>query len=435
MGAVFVLYLLVARHFGRTAGLLAALALALSPVSVAVNRDNNPDALFALLLVAAAWAGARAIESGRLRFLLVLGRAGRARLRHEDARRGRRRPRARARLRALRPLPGAGEAAAPARRRGDARRRRRRLDRRGRAHAGRRPPVCRLDERQRRLQPSPGLQRARTRHRAGGRDLHRRRPGRGVLGNARLLPAAEQRARRPGGVAAAARDRRRRLRVPLRRPPAAERARGARRARPLVPRGRRRLQLLERDHPHLLPLGARAGDQRARRHRGGGALPRRPAGRPLGGAAAARGRLHRLAPGGAARPLHLPVLAHDRGHGRGCARRRRPRRARGLSRVAAARRRSPPPRWPRRPPASWSHRRRGRRRPSPAPSTARFPAPGRASSAVSARAPEASGPAAAVQAPAASASRPAAAPAAEAGATFRRRSRTSPRTVPPAGSA
>ncbi len=71
VGAVFVLYLLVARHFGRTAGLLAALALAVSPVSVAVNRDNNPDALFALLLVAAAWAGARAIESGRLRFLLA----------------------------------------------------------------------------------------------------------------------------------------------------------------------------------------------------------------------------------------------------------------------------------------------------------------------------------------------------------------------------
>ena len=68
--AVWLLYLLVARHFGRVAGLVAALALAVSPVSVAINRDNNPDALFALLLVASVWAGARAVESGRLRWLL-----------------------------------------------------------------------------------------------------------------------------------------------------------------------------------------------------------------------------------------------------------------------------------------------------------------------------------------------------------------------------
>ena len=69
VASVWLLYLLVARYFGRLAGLLGALALAVSPVSVAVNRDNNPDALFVLLLVAAAWAGARAVESGRLRWL------------------------------------------------------------------------------------------------------------------------------------------------------------------------------------------------------------------------------------------------------------------------------------------------------------------------------------------------------------------------------
>jgi 4-amino-4-deoxy-L-arabinose transferase-like glycosyltransferase len=68
VAAVGILYLLVARYFGRVAGLVAALALAVSPVSVAVNRDNNPDALLAFLLVAAAWAGARAVESGRLRW-------------------------------------------------------------------------------------------------------------------------------------------------------------------------------------------------------------------------------------------------------------------------------------------------------------------------------------------------------------------------------
>jgi 4-amino-4-deoxy-L-arabinose transferase-like glycosyltransferase len=71
VAAVWVLYLLVARWLGRTAGLVGALALAVSPVSVAVNRDNNPDALLALLLLVALYVGARAIASGRLRTLLL----------------------------------------------------------------------------------------------------------------------------------------------------------------------------------------------------------------------------------------------------------------------------------------------------------------------------------------------------------------------------
>lgn len=71
VAAVWVTYLLVARWAGRVAGLVAALALAVSPVSVSVNRDNNPDALLALLLVLAVYVGARAIESGRLRTLLL----------------------------------------------------------------------------------------------------------------------------------------------------------------------------------------------------------------------------------------------------------------------------------------------------------------------------------------------------------------------------
>jgi 4-amino-4-deoxy-L-arabinose transferase-like glycosyltransferase len=70
VGGVWLLYLLVARYFGRVAGLAAALALAVSPVSVSVNRDNNPDALLALLLIASVYFGARAAESGRLRWLV-----------------------------------------------------------------------------------------------------------------------------------------------------------------------------------------------------------------------------------------------------------------------------------------------------------------------------------------------------------------------------
>jgi 4-amino-4-deoxy-L-arabinose transferase-like glycosyltransferase len=70
VGAVLLLYALVTRVWGRTAGLLAALALAVTPVSVAVARDNNPDALLALLLVAAAYCGVGALQRGRLVWVL-----------------------------------------------------------------------------------------------------------------------------------------------------------------------------------------------------------------------------------------------------------------------------------------------------------------------------------------------------------------------------
>jgi 4-amino-4-deoxy-L-arabinose transferase-like glycosyltransferase len=68
---VWVLYLLVRRSFGAWAGVVAALALAVSPVAVAVNRDNNPDALFVTLLVVAAYCGVRAVQEGRFRWLLA----------------------------------------------------------------------------------------------------------------------------------------------------------------------------------------------------------------------------------------------------------------------------------------------------------------------------------------------------------------------------
>lgn len=55
---------------GRVAGLLAALALAVSPVNVAIDRDNNPDALLLLVLLLAAWMLLRAVRQQRLRPLL-----------------------------------------------------------------------------------------------------------------------------------------------------------------------------------------------------------------------------------------------------------------------------------------------------------------------------------------------------------------------------
>lgn len=55
----------------RAAALLAALVMTLTPITVAINRDNNPDTVLVLLLVAAAWFCLEAIRTGRIRTLLV----------------------------------------------------------------------------------------------------------------------------------------------------------------------------------------------------------------------------------------------------------------------------------------------------------------------------------------------------------------------------
>ncbi|MGH8918706.1 MAG: ArnT family glycosyltransferase, partial [Actinomycetes bacterium] len=62
VAAVLVLHRTVRRWAGEGAGLLAALTLTLTPITVAINRDNNPDTLLVLLLVAAAYALTRALE-------------------------------------------------------------------------------------------------------------------------------------------------------------------------------------------------------------------------------------------------------------------------------------------------------------------------------------------------------------------------------------
>jgi 4-amino-4-deoxy-L-arabinose transferase-like glycosyltransferase len=72
-GAASILLLshLVGRVFGPAAGLLAALFLALMPIAVAVDRSNNTDTCLVLILLVAAWAVSRAVETGRARFLLL----------------------------------------------------------------------------------------------------------------------------------------------------------------------------------------------------------------------------------------------------------------------------------------------------------------------------------------------------------------------------
>jgi 4-amino-4-deoxy-L-arabinose transferase-like glycosyltransferase len=69
--SVAVLYALVRRAYGTAAGLLAGLFLALTPISVATNRNNTIDSLLVLTVLLATWAAIRATETGRLRWLLL----------------------------------------------------------------------------------------------------------------------------------------------------------------------------------------------------------------------------------------------------------------------------------------------------------------------------------------------------------------------------
>ncbi|MEV0366554.1 glycosyltransferase family 39 protein [Nocardia fusca] len=64
---------IVRRCFGPAAGLIAGLALAVTPVFALMFRFNNPDALLVLLMVAAVWAMTRALDDGRWRWLVLTG--------------------------------------------------------------------------------------------------------------------------------------------------------------------------------------------------------------------------------------------------------------------------------------------------------------------------------------------------------------------------
>jgi 4-amino-4-deoxy-L-arabinose transferase-like glycosyltransferase len=73
VASVALLYDLVRRRFGRVGGFVAALALALTPVTVAISRHNNPDSLLVLCCVAALWCAVRALEDPRTRWLVACG--------------------------------------------------------------------------------------------------------------------------------------------------------------------------------------------------------------------------------------------------------------------------------------------------------------------------------------------------------------------------
>jgi len=71
LGSILLVYHLVRRHFGVWPGLAAALVLAVTPVTIATERNNTIDGLLVFVLLLAAWAFLKAAESGKLRHLLL----------------------------------------------------------------------------------------------------------------------------------------------------------------------------------------------------------------------------------------------------------------------------------------------------------------------------------------------------------------------------
>ena len=64
IASVGLLYDLVRRRFGRLGGSVAGLALALTPITVAISRYNQPDALLVLCSVGALWCTVRGLDAG-----------------------------------------------------------------------------------------------------------------------------------------------------------------------------------------------------------------------------------------------------------------------------------------------------------------------------------------------------------------------------------
>jgi hypothetical protein len=71
VASVWLIHHLVRRSVGAPAGLLAGLLMALTPVSVAVDRSGNTESCLVLVMLLAAWALLRATETGARRHLLL----------------------------------------------------------------------------------------------------------------------------------------------------------------------------------------------------------------------------------------------------------------------------------------------------------------------------------------------------------------------------
>ena len=73
VATVALVYDLTRRLWGRPAGFVAGLALATTPIAVAISRHNNPDALLILCCVGALWATVRGLQDGRTRWIVLAG--------------------------------------------------------------------------------------------------------------------------------------------------------------------------------------------------------------------------------------------------------------------------------------------------------------------------------------------------------------------------
>lgn len=69
--SVPLLYSLVKKYLGTSAGLIAALLLVLTPIAIATNRNNTMDGMLVFALLFAAWAFVRATETGKARWLYL----------------------------------------------------------------------------------------------------------------------------------------------------------------------------------------------------------------------------------------------------------------------------------------------------------------------------------------------------------------------------
>ncbi|KEI82914.1 glycosyltransferase family 39 protein [Clostridium botulinum] len=69
--SVGLIYVIVKRSFGTAAGLISAICLAVTPVFVAVSRNNTCDNLLVLTLLLACLVLSKAAEKGKLKYLLI----------------------------------------------------------------------------------------------------------------------------------------------------------------------------------------------------------------------------------------------------------------------------------------------------------------------------------------------------------------------------
>ncbi|KPI24849.1 hypothetical protein OV320_8054 [Actinobacteria bacterium OV320] len=72
-GSVALLYRLVKRDFGAVAATISALALTLTPITVAITRDTNPDPILVFLMLLGAAALLKSVRTGRLMPLVWSG--------------------------------------------------------------------------------------------------------------------------------------------------------------------------------------------------------------------------------------------------------------------------------------------------------------------------------------------------------------------------